>query len=70
MLPVIIINFVKERLRDQNNKKRKNFTWKEMQGSPTSKGPASQIKSTPQVFKGNKCKIAKITKFYGSLFMI
>lgn len=48
---------------------RKEKKLHEMQ-RPNSKQPASQIKSTTQVFKGNKYKIVKVTKFYLSLFMI
>lgn len=51
-------------------RKEKNLLEKKGKEVPTSKLPASQTKSTTQVFKGNKGKIAKVTKFYLSLFMI
>ena len=49
-------------------RKEKNFTWKEIQGSPASKWPASQMQTT--VFKGNEYKISKITRFSINLFLI
>ena len=41
MLPAIFINFSKKNS-ETNTFRKKKFTWKEMQGSPTSKGPANK----------------------------
>lgn len=67
---VIVIIWSKKDCEAATFRKEKKCTWKEMRGSPTSKQPAGSMKSTKHVLKGSKGKIAKVTKFYISLFMI